>query len=70
MMDQPKPHQAAYGANLLCHGRFTGSRPCAFIPRRNRMLVMQMPSQLNIPATAVMLENQPKTVFEDLETPM
>ena len=67
-MDQTKPHQAANGTSLLCHGRFSGLMPCAFKPRRKRMLVIQIPNQLNIPVTALMLANQPKTVFEELET--
>ena len=29
---------------------------------------MQMPSQLNISVTELVLENQPNTVFEDSET--
>lgn len=67
-MAQTKPHQAANGTNLLCHGRFSGLMPCAFKARRKRMLVRQMPVQLHIPATALMLDNQPKTVFEEFET--
>lgn len=34
------------------------------------MLVTQIPSQLNIPETELMLENQLKTVLEDSETAM
>ena len=67
---QAKPHQAANGMSLLCHGRFSGLMPCAFKPFRNRMPVRQIPSQLNIPETELMLENQLKTVFDDSETAM
>lgn len=70
MMDHIRPHQAANGVSLLCHGRFSGLIPCAFKPRLNRIPVRQMPSQLNIPETALMLENQLKTVLEDSETPI
>lgn len=69
-MDQQRPHQAANGVNWLYHGRFLGSIPCAFKPRRNRIPVRQIPNQLNMPATALMFENQLKTVFDDSETPM
>lgn len=70
IMDQLRPHQAANGVNLLCQGRSSGLIPWAFKPCRNRIPVRQMPSQLNIPETALMLENQLKTVFEDSETPI
>lgn len=67
---QIRPHQAANGVSLLCHGRFSGSIPCAFKPCRNRIPVRQIPNQLNIPVTALMLANQLKTVFEDSEIPI
>ena len=70
MVVQQRPHQAANGVSLLYHGRFLGSIPWAFKPCLNLIPVRQIPSQLNIPETALMLENQLKTVLEESLTPI
>jgi len=44
--------------------------PWAFKPLRKKMAVRQIPSQLNIPETELMLENHPKTLDDPELTPM